>query len=337
MLNAATAAIPPILAFAISLAGTYLLAYSRLAHLVLDRPNERSLHEKPIARTGGLAVLAGILLASPLAGANIPVVVWAGMVVLLTVSLVDDVRGIPVVVRFATHLTSAAAAAVTLLSANHGFITLCVTALFIAWMVNLYNFMDGADGLAGGMAVFGFSVYGIAAWTVGNMGFAVLNFCIAAAALGFLVFNFHPARIFLGDAGSIPLGFLAGSLGIIGWVNTAWPWWFPLLVFSPFIVDASVTLARRACAGVAVWRAHRDHYYQRLVRLGWGHRRTALAEYGLMGACGIAALLALDWTPHAQAMMLIAVAAVYAAIIAAITMAWRKTEIAQDARRNHEH
>jgi UDP-N-acetylmuramyl pentapeptide phosphotransferase/UDP-N-acetylglucosamine-1-phosphate transferase len=95
---------------------------------------------------------------------------------------------------------------------------------------------------------------------------------VAAAAAGFLCFNFHPARIFMGDVGSVPLGFTAGALGLVGWRSGAWPLWFPLLVFAPFILDATVTLLRRALRGEKVWQAHRSHYYQRMVQMGLGHR-----------------------------------------------------------------
>jgi UDP-N-acetylmuramyl pentapeptide phosphotransferase/UDP-N-acetylglucosamine-1-phosphate transferase len=151
-----------------------------------------------------------------------------------------------------------------------------------------------------------------------------MNLAVAAAAAGFLLHNFHPARIFLGDTGSVTLGFLAAVFGISGWLQRDWVWWFPVLVFSPFIVDASVTLLRRACARAAVWRAHRDHYYQRLVQMGWGHRRTALAEYVLMFACGAAALAGLAWTASAQLALLVTAAVVYAVLIGAIQAAWRK-------------
>jgi hypothetical protein len=96
----------------------------------------------------------------------------------------------------------------------------------------------------------------------------------------FLLLNFSPARVFMGDAGSVPLGFLAGGIGIAGWRTVSWPAWFPLLVFSPFVVDASVTLARRMfMRRERFWHPHREHYYQRLVRMGWSHRRLALTEY----------------------------------------------------------
>ncbi|MGH8750160.1 MAG: glycosyl transferase, partial [Burkholderiales bacterium] len=116
--------------------------------------------------------------------------------------------------------------------------------------------------------------------------------------------NFHPARIFLGDAGSIPLGFLAAALGGMGWLQNDWPAWFPFLVFSPFIMDASVTLVKRALKRKKIWQAHREHYYQRLVQIGWGHRRTAWFEYVLMLAAGASALWGVNQEPVWQSALL---------------------------------
>jgi hypothetical protein len=108
-------------------------------------------------------------------------------------------------------------------------------------------------------------------------------------------------RIFLGDVGSIPLGFLAGALGLVGWRNDAWPLWFPVLVFGPFIGDATVTLLRRLVRGDKVWKAHREHYYQRMVLMGLGHRRTAWMAYIVMGVCAAVALLGRSQAPWLQA------------------------------------
>jgi UDP-N-acetylmuramyl pentapeptide phosphotransferase/UDP-N-acetylglucosamine-1-phosphate transferase len=168
--------------------------------------------------------------------------------------------------------------------------------LAIVWMTNLYNFMDGADGLAGGMAVAGFGTLALAADAAGAPDLALAAGAVSAAGLAFLVFNAPPAKVFLGDAGSIPLGFLAGALGAIGIARGAWPAWFPLLVFSPFIVDATVTIGRRLAAGEKVWIAHRTHYYQRLVTGGWSHRRLAFAAWAAMLAAGASALVALEGT-----------------------------------------
>ncbi|MFN7085994.1 MAG: glycosyl transferase [Burkholderiales bacterium] len=317
------AAWAPLTAFAAALVTVWWLTRSRLARLALDHPNPRSLHRAPTPRSGGLGLHLGVLLAWAIAAPGLPLALSAAFALLLLVSFLDDVRSVPVALRLAAHLAAGGMAAAALLLPHFGFGAALCAALAIAWMANLYNFMDGADGLAGGMALFGFTSYGIAAWLAGGTAFALLDFGIATAAAAFLVFNFHPARIFMGDVGSVPLGYLAATFGFVGWLQHAWPWWFPLLVFSPFIVDASVTLIRRLLRGERVWQAHRDHYYQRLVRLGWGHRRTALVEYLLMFLCSIAALAALKLPAAGQAGMLLAFAAAYIVLIAAVERTWR--------------
>jgi len=161
--------------------------------------------------------------------------------------------------------------------------------LFVVWVTNLYNFMDGMDGFAGGMACSGFLLLAILGWREGRETFALLATTVATAHLGFLVLNFPPARIFLGDAGSIPAGFLAAGFSLWGVREAVFPLWVPLLAFSPFIVDATVTVLRRFFRRERVWEAPRSHYYQRLVLAGWSHRRTVLAEYGLMLAATLSA------------------------------------------------
>jgi UDP-N-acetylmuramyl pentapeptide phosphotransferase/UDP-N-acetylglucosamine-1-phosphate transferase len=122
----------------------------------------------------------------------------------------------------------------------------------------------------------------------------------------------------MGDAGAIPLGFLAAACGIAGWQRGAWPLWFGGIVFSPFIVDATLTLARRLVRGDKVWQAHREHYYQRLVQSGWGHRRTLHAEAGLMITVCAAALAAVRFEAAQQAGILAAVGIMYVALIATL-------------------
>ena len=100
--------------------------------------------------------------------------------------------------------------------------------------------------------------------------------------LSFLLFNFSPSKIFMGDIGSISLGFLSGAMGIIGWQKELWALWFPLLIFSPFIIDATITLLKRVSRKEKFWKAHREHYYQRLILLGWSHKKTALISYLVM-------------------------------------------------------
>jgi UDP-N-acetylmuramyl pentapeptide phosphotransferase/UDP-N-acetylglucosamine-1-phosphate transferase len=286
--------------------------------LPLDHPNPRSLHHAPTPRIGGLGIMSGVAGASLWLGdaALLPTVLAA--LALATLSLLDDVRGLPVGLRLLGHLVAALGCLLALGLAGWA---LWLATVGVVWMTNLYNFMDGADGLAGGMAVFGFGAYALLALDGGDtvLGGACLS--IAAAALAFLRFNFHPACLFMGDSGSIPLGFLAAVLGIQGWQQGHWSPLFPLLVFSPFIVDASLTLARRALAGERLWQAHRNHYYQRLVRLGWGHRKTALAEYALM-----LIMLLTAWVGEigqCQAPMLVLAAMLYLAAAFWVDRRWR--------------
>jgi UDP-N-acetylmuramyl pentapeptide phosphotransferase/UDP-N-acetylglucosamine-1-phosphate transferase len=196
--------------------------------------------------------------------------------------------------------------------------------LALAWLTNLFNFMDGSDGLAGGMATMGFGAYGLAAWLSGHA--ALASFCVAlsAASAAFVVHNLHPARIFLGDVGSIPLGFLAGALGIVGWRDDVWPLWFPVLVFGPFIADATITLLKRLIRGDRVWQAHREHYYQRMVRMGLGHRGTAWRGYVAMLICAAAALFGRTASPAVQAMVFAAASAFLAVVAVWVDLRWAR-------------
>jgi UDP-N-acetylmuramyl pentapeptide phosphotransferase/UDP-N-acetylglucosamine-1-phosphate transferase len=314
----------PLTAFTATLLAVWWLSKGRFSSVALDRPNQRSLHEAPVPRTGGIGIHLGVLMAWAIVGPDLPHQTWLAFMLLLFVSFVDDLRGVPAGLRLAAHLLGAGVFTVSLAFQDHGLLTVLLGALAIAWMTNLYNFMDGSDGLAGGMTAFGFLFYAIAAWLSGDSPLALLSLSVAAAAAAFLMFNFHPARIFLGDAGSVPLGFLAGAIGFAGWVQQHWPWWFPLAVFSPFVVDASVTLLRRLVRGERIWQAHREHFYQRLVQMGWGHRNTAIAEYGLMFASGSIALVALATPPSVQVGALIIAAACYAGLIVWVERGWRR-------------
>lgn len=281
----------PLLAGLVAFLLLRLLLSSKMSFTVQDIPNERSLHTTPVPRIGGVALIAGMLSGWVF---MFDALVWwvvGPLLLLFAVSLLDDIKNLSVKQRLMAHLIAGALlVAGSGLFAQQGWLVALLVLLFSVWMTNLYNFMDGSDGLAGGMALFGFGIYGIAALLANNLPLALLNLCIAAAAASFLYFNFHPAKIFMGDAGSISLGFLAAAMGLMGWQQASWAMWFPLLVFSPFIVDASVTLLKRSQRGDKVTEAHREHYYQRLIQMGWGHRNVALGEYVLMLATGSSAI-----------------------------------------------
>lgn len=290
---------------------TKLLCSPRSRFTLLDYPNPLSLHTEPIPRTGGLAIFGSVILGLVLSlaldwsGAGSPGTrLWIlGMTLFVgAVSFWDDRAGVSPVLRLGVHALAASAVvwgaglrvnAVTvpfLGTLPLGWLIVPATILFIIWMTNLYNFMDGMDGFAGGMTVLGYGFLGYVAWQGERQFIMVLSFVIAAAAGGFLLYNFPPARIFMGDMGSVPLGFMSAVLAVMGVQDGLFDVCVPLLIFSPFIVDATVTLVRRLLRGENIWQAHREHYYQRLVLAGWGHRKTVLAEYAIMLACGVSAV-----------------------------------------------
>lgn len=299
---------------------------------VLDQPNERSLHDTPVPRTGGVALLLGFLTFLIVAGvvAELPAAAWwigSAVALLGGVSFVEDRFGLARRYRLLAHLLASLLLVPAALVPEQLFfaervlslptgLALALTLLGTVWMINLYNFMDGMDGFAGGMSLIGFGTLALAGWLHGSIDFALVNALAAAVSGGFLLFNFPApkARIFMGDAGSTALGFLAAASCLWAARDGILPLWAALLVFSPFIVDASVTLTRRLLRGEKIWQAHRSHYYQRLVQLGWGHRKTVLRAYLLMLVCAAAAIQGADMRGADPAWLLAMCAGVYGMI-----------------------
>ena len=305
---------------------------ARLA--TMDHPNRRSLHEVPTITGGGIAIAVSVLgfggvlsLVFPVAGLH-----WIGLATALVagISVIDDYRPLSPMLRLAVH---AAAACVLVIG---GFVPVSLglpdasvvlprwlgtgfCLLYAIWMINLYNFMDGMDGFAGGMSVIGFSTFALLGLLAGDLTFFGTSLIIAAAGGGFLVFNLPPARIFMGDVGASSLGLLAAALTLWAHRDGIFPIWVGVLVFSPFVVDATVTLVSRVARGRRIWQAHRTHFYQRLVRLGWGHQRTVYWEYGLMIACGGSAVVALDLASFAQWMLLSGWAVAYTLLMLGVS------------------
>ncbi len=271
---------------------------------VLDRPNPRSSHAAPTPRGGGIALIGVVALAWAAlvrAGLASPALAYVllGAAILAVVSWIDDVRGLSPAMRLPAQF-AAVAIGVAALPETHNLpqgsfaLAACFTILGLVWVwwVNLFNFMDGIDGIAGseaaaiaaGLMVFAAIGDGIDPQT------ALLAAAIVGAAIGFLVWNWSPAQIFLGDVGSVPLGYLTGYLLISAAVRGQWR--IALILPLYFLADATITLFRRLLRGERVWHAHREHFYQRAVQRGLSHaavvRRVIAADLVLIG-CGWAA------------------------------------------------
>ena len=286
-----------LLLIAVALSTSYLslalMLRSGWPRRAIDRPNERSLHKAPTPRIGGLGVACALLVCAAAAltlglqphQAAVTAVVSYFCLALL--SLADDIYQLPALPRLLMHLLVAGAAALAL---GVSPLWLPVAALFLAWSANLFNFMDGADGLAGSMAMLGFGTYAVAAGFAGHLDLMLLCAVLSAASAAFLHFNLPPARLFLGDSGSIPLGFTAGLVGLYGSFEAAWPPWFGIIVFFPFWFDASLTLLRRIQQRKPLGQAHREHLYQRAILSGLSHSQVLGRVYGLtLCSMGLAA------------------------------------------------
>jgi UDP-N-acetylmuramyl pentapeptide phosphotransferase/UDP-N-acetylglucosamine-1-phosphate transferase len=314
--------VPGLTAFFLTAVVLQLLLARAHRFLPVDRPNERSLHARPIPRFGGLAILVGSALALALPGGVAPLWLWP-IPVLAAISLLDDFLTLPAVPRFIVQIAVAAAFAL-MQSINPLWLLPVIVAM--VWMTNLYNFMDGSDGLAGGMALSGFSAYALLALLAGDGELAVVSVVLCGAALAFLLRNLHPASVFMGDAGSIPLGFLAAAIGLIGIRRGIWDAWLPLLVFLVFIADATVTLLQRLRRGERVWQPHRTHYYQRLVRMGFGHAGTAKLYFAAMVGCAACAVLVQLNAPRFGPALLAAWALLFILMGRCVDRRWRAFE-----------
>ena len=258
---------------------------------ILDRPNERSSHLVPTPRGGGIAVIAAVALAwTALAWAGAaPSGVFAialGAIFLAAVSWIDDLRGLPPLVRL-TAQAVAVALGISVLPQPVTALQLGGIGLVWIWWINLFNFMDGIDGLAASeAAAIGAGLLLFAGLGVGaDPALRALAAAVTGAVAGFLFWNWSPARIFLGDVGSVPLGYLLGFLLLE--LAARGHWLTALILPLYFLADATITLLRRLLRGERVWQAHREHFYQRAMQGGLGHaavvERVIAADLLLIG------------------------------------------------------
>ncbi len=289
-----------------------------LHHQILDRPNDRSSHTTPTPRGGGIAVLLVLL---PAWGMLIVVfeqaaAAWilpAAALALAAISWADDVRELPPAPRLLAQIVAVAFGIWALPGPVFGgflppVVDGLITGLAWIWFINLFNFMDGIDGITGVQAVaMGTGIYLIARLG-GDDHLAWSGIAIAAAMAGFLCWNWHPAKIFAGDVGSIPIGYLLGALCL---ALAARGMWLPVLItVLYYLADATVTLLRRAARGDKPWQAHREHFYQQAVANGRSHAAVAgavmVVDAGLVALALCAAASWIDgWIALAGAAVLV--------------------------------
>lgn len=306
------------------------LAIRRLASRVglVQSPNERSSHSVPTPQGGGVAIAVIAIATAALAGSMQPgfLVVAAVCAVIAGVGLADDLLDLSPALRFPVQGMVIAVLVGWALPLPDmilpfgltlgGWLLPPVIWLFGLWWLNLFNFMDGIDGIAAGQAIvillgsLAMALWGDPAFLAAPLG--LLALITAAATGGFLVMNWSPARIFMGDAGSNALAvlILAVCLGTVQQGLIGYPSW--LILLSVFTTDATVALVRRIARGERPWRAHRRHAYQQLARR-WGHARVS-ALYTAITALGAVPLATVAQTYPGNAWWLVGLA--YAALAA---------------------
>jgi Fuc2NAc and GlcNAc transferase len=291
---------------------SWLLA-SRVRLYALDRlldiPNERSSHSSPTPRGGGLAiaftVLGGVILAAVLHWItwDLALGLAGGGAMIAAVGWIDDHRSLSALTRFAVQFLSAAWAmfwvgGLPALSIGNAHIQLGLVGtvlgvIGIVWAINLYNFVDGIDGLAAGEAVSTGVIGGLILLAMGERGLAMVALLIAAANAGFLPLNWAPAKLFMGDVGSGMLGYLFAVLAVASENAGAVPLLIWVLLLGAFVFDATVTLCRRIAHGERWYHAHHSHAYQRMVQAGRSH--AAVSSMILLINLVLAVLAIVAW------------------------------------------
>jgi Fuc2NAc and GlcNAc transferase len=298
---------------AITLGLSVVITWAAVRHAVrfglLDRPNERSSHQVVTPRGGGVAIVVSASLAILALGwqglldrALLMAMLFGGAVVAI-VGLVDDRRSVAPSVRLGVHLTAGAWAVAwfgglpPLLVGdsliNFGWVGYLLAVVGVVWSLNLFNFMDGIDGIAAMEAMFVCCGGAAIAIAQGDQSTWVLaGLALGAACLGFLIWNWPPARIFMGDIGSGYLGYAIAILALADALGNGVALWIWLILGGVFFVDATVTLVRRLARGERAHQAHRTHAYQWLSRRWGSHRKVTLAVL----AVNVFWLLPLAWT-----------------------------------------
>lgn len=301
-------------------------------------PNERSSHTLPTPTGGGLqfapAIVMSLLIAG-FAGAEGVFVPAIAALIAMFCGLVDDIRHLRPLVKmgvmtavglflaFLTPLESLALPHVGTIA--FGVLAIPLTLFWLAGFTNAFNFMDGIDGIASLTAIISAATYAVAGVITDDATLALVGAVTAGASLGFLPWNFPKARIFMGDAGSLPLGLLLAYCAVLADASGVIPFPASVLLLGPFIFDSGFTLLRRAVRGERVWEAHREHLYQRLSRIWGGHPRVSLLYAGFAAVTAVFALLYRDASPLGRLLSL--------GVPLAAMLAFAATVLAVDRRR----
>lgn len=294
------------------------------ARAILDHPNERSSHETPTPRGGGVVVTAAVLgawtLVGVITGLILPILLWVACGLgLAMISWIDDKNHVNTAVRFGLHILAAIAGlwamgpdALIFQGLLPGWLDNLVAVVVWVWFINLFNFMDGIDGITGvETAAIGIGIAVVAVVAGLDTAILYLGLAAAAAAFAFLRWNWHPAQVFLGDVGSVPLGYLLG--GLLLWTAAMGEWAPAAILALYYLADATWTLAHRAIKREKIWQAHRSHFYQRALSADTHH--DSVSGWIALVNAGLIAMAVLAAAGHVVAALVFAVGMVAALLV----------------------
>lgn len=321
---------PAIVALLTALAGGWVLL-RWMPPRMLDIPNSRSSHSDPTPRGGGVVIVAGFVLGLGVwlaAGGILSPRAWGwlvGALLIAAVGFLDDLRSLPILPRLGAQLAAAALLAIVGVNEQSALLVLALAAAFvyITLVTNVYNFMDGIDGLAATQAIIAGAALAMAGTAINNPLLQVCGAALASASAGFLLWNRPPARFFMGDVGSTFLGYCFAGLCLLANIGVGGgrlPLEFDLVLLAPFLFDALVTLSRRIVRGERWYAAHRSHYYQRLVQRGLSHGQVTCLYAGLAVLAAAAALAGIAADPAIRDLLLVLA---YLPMLAVVALVWR--------------
>lgn len=262
---------------------------------IVDRPNFRKIHTKPISMLGGSAILLsffiGIWLGAPIEREIKPLLL--GAIVIYLVGLIDDLYDLKPILKLLGQIAAALivvfyGVTIDFISIpigptiHFGWLSIPITIFWIVAITNAINLIDGLDGLAAGVSTIALVTIAFIAILQGNIFIIMICSVLIGSLLGFLVFNFHPAKIFLGDSGALLLGFIIGFLSLLGFKNITFiSLFFPIVILAVPFIDTLFAMIRRVKQGQHIMQADKSHLHHKLLDLGYTHRQTVMLIYAM--------------------------------------------------------
>ena len=262
---------------------------------IVDKPNYRKVHTKPISVLGGTVILfsflLGIWLGHPIETEVKPLVI--GSVLIYLVGLIDDIYDLKPIIKLIGQIVAALVVVyygVTIdfislpigPTIHFGILGVPITVIWIVAITNAINLIDGLDGLASGVSAIALATIGFIAILQANIFIIMICSVLIGALLGFLCFNFHPAKIFLGDSGALLIGFIVGFLSLLGFKNITFvSLFFPIVILAVPFIDTLFAMIRRVKKGQHIMQADKSHLHHKLLELGYSHRQTVVLIYSI--------------------------------------------------------